>query len=536
MKSKPFWNQNLRCFALLAAISSSLVVPAYLWAQPSRTAVDPDSVLAVRLQAIQGEALTLDRAVMLALDHATVVREAKAALRAASGAFQAEKGAFDPEFFADVTRSRAENPSSSPFSRPDVIIEEGTEARAGARITLPFGTELEASFDANKIETNSAFAAIDPEYRVDGRLTVRQPLLKGFGPGTGSEKASAARTLDQARANGQAARLLAESEAEATYWELHAAERNFAVQQVIVDRAEALLEQARLRASAGLVGPNEVANARVFLAEQQLAAIDREEELDGVSDRLGSLMGTRPQQHVRFRPSDNPPDSFPVEPIEELLSRAYTNNEELRAARFAVDALAARESGARWNSFPALDVTGSIGGAGLAGSAREVVFGGDTLLVDVDGAYGDALSQSVQRDFPNWAVGIELSIPLLLREGRGEHNRLRAEVAIAEERVEALRRSIEESLRSAHRRLAHAGNRLTIAQEGVAASLDQVRIGLIEYDNGRATAFELVRLGSDLAGAQQRYSDALVRAARAAADVRYLTAGRTRHSDAGTGE
>ncbi len=536
MKSKPLWNQNLRRSALRASLGVFLVLPSFLWAQPAPTAVDPDSALAFRLQAIRGESLSLDRAVSLTLENAVFVREAAAALLAASGALQSERGAFDPELFADVTRSRAENPSSSPFTRPDVIIEEGTSASAGARMTLPFGTELEASFDARKTETNSAFAAIDPEYRVDSRFSVRQPLLKGFGPGTGSEKASAARTLDGAQADHRAARLLAESETEATYWELYASERNFAVQQVIVDRAEALLEQARLRASAGLVGPNEVANARVFLAEQKLAAIDREEELDGVSDRLASLMGTRPQQHVRFRPSDTPPESFPVEPIEELLARAYNNNEELLAARFVVDALAARESGARWNAFPALDLTGSIGGAGLAGSAREVVFGGDTLLVDVDGAYGDALNQSVQRDFPNWAVGIELSIPLLLREGRGEHNRLQAEVARAEERVEALRRTIEENLRSAHRSLGHATNRLAIAQEGVAASLEQVRIGLIEYDNGRATAFELVRLGSDLAGAQQRYSDALVRAARAAASVRYLTAGRTRHSDAGTGE
>jgi outer membrane protein TolC len=47
---------------------------------------------------------------------------------------------------------------------------------------------------------------------------------------------------------------------------------------------------------------------------------------------------------------------------------------------------------------------------------------------------------------------------------------------------------------------------------------------MLEYKNGRATAFEVVRLAADLATAQQRYSEALVRTARAAAELRRLTA------------
>jgi outer membrane protein TolC len=48
---------------------------------------------------------------------------------------------------------------------------------------------------------------------------------------------------------------------------------------------------------------------------------------------------------------------------------------------------------------------------------------------------------------------------------------------------------------------------------------------MIEYRNGRSTAFEVVRLAADLAGAQQRYSQALVRTARAAAALTQLTGG-----------
>ena len=58
------------------------------------------------------------------------------------------------------------------------------------------------------------------------------------------------------------------------------------------------------------------------------------------------------------------------------------------------------------------------------------------------------------------------------------------------------------------------------------AAQEQVRIGVIEFRNGRTTAFELVRLGADFAAAQQRYSQALVRSAKAAASLRLLTAGK----------
>jgi outer membrane protein TolC len=50
-----------------------------------------------------------------------------------------------------------------------------------------------------------------------------------------------------------------------------------------------------------------------------------------------------------------------------------------------------------------------------------------------------------------------------------------------------------------------------------------VRIGVLEYRSGRTTAFELTRVAADLATAQQRFSQALVRTAKAHADLKRLT-------------
>ncbi len=486
---------------------------------------DPDSFLTVELQAIVGEPLSLETAVSLALANATDVREALAAAAAAEGAAQRERGTFDPELFAEITRSGSETPSSSPFSRPDVIEDELTESRAGLRLRLPIGTELEAALDAQRLDTNSEFASIDPEYRANARLELRQPLLRGLGAGTSAPRTAARRRARSAAEALRDARHLVRMQVETTYWELYAAERDLAVQRVIVDRAEALLDEARLRRDAGLVGPADVASARVFLADQKLSAMDREEALDAVSDRLAALIGARPGQAVRYRPTTTPPEREGLEPIEVLLERALDRNASIRAARLMLASAEADARGAALEALPSLDLVGTLGGTGLAGSTREVIFGGDTLRVGADGGYGEAIDQSLARDFPSWSVGLELSWPLMMNEGRGERARLGAEVNRAQARLAALEDSIETRLRAAHRAVVNSRERLEIAQEGVAAAFEQVRIGLIEYDNGRSTAFELVRLGADLASAQQRHSQALVRSARAAAELDYLTAG-----------
>ena len=101
---------------------------------------------------------------------------------------------------------------------------------------------------------------------------------------------------------------------EQTYWDLYAAERDYAVQKLTRDRAEAFLKETETRAKTGLVGPNQVANARTFLAEQEVLLLDREEQLDRLSDQLSSLIGMRPDTgKSRFISVDTPPDDFPIE-------------------------------------------------------------------------------------------------------------------------------------------------------------------------------------------------------------------------------
>jgi outer membrane protein TolC len=274
------------------------------------------------------------------------------------------------------------------------------------------------------------------------------------------------------------------------------------------------------------VGPNQVANARTFLAQQELLLFDRDELLGLRSDQLASLIGVRPESATpQYLPVDEPPRDFALEPADVLVKRALSNNLDLQAAERDVNAARTLADAAAWEALPSVDLVGSYGGSGLAGTSQVINFPGLATLPAPGRSMGDALNQGINLDYPTWSVGLELTVPIGLRSGLGEQDRLEAQVLSAEQHAVAISRQLEEQVRATHRELSNAKGRLKAARDGVEAAQEQVRIGLLEFHNGRATAFELVRLGEDFAVAQLRYSDALVRAAKAAATMRELTSG-----------
>ncbi len=502
----------LSALAILVAANPAGAQPAALTA-PS----NPDSALSVALDAIEGSPITLNEAIQAALNGgSTVAQSAAAAFAAAQGTHRREVGAFDPELFFTGTKLKEDQPTASPFAGANPLQTETTVGIGGARILLPFGTDISATLNGSRFETNSAFATVNPQYDANGRIAVRQPLLKGLGPGTGSEAKATKRESEAAKARYDDVVLGVQAIVEQTYWDLYAAERDLAVIRLIRDQATALTTQAELRARSGLVGPNDVANARVFLAEQEQSVLDREEDLDKISDRLASLIGRRPPGGApRYRPTDDPPAQFPIEPEDSVVARALRDNRAIHARERDLAAARARVQGAAWNRLPQLDFIGTLGGRGLSGT--------DTIPTNTDGNFSDAASQVTGRDFPTWSAGLQVSIPIFLREGRGEYDRLRGEADQAEQDLATARLALADDVRSAYRALVRASKRFEAAQNGADASRDQVRIGVLQYNSGRTTAFELVRLGADLATAQQRYSQALVRTAKAESALRFLT-------------
>lgn len=487
---------------------------------------NPDSALQEILNGIKGTSLPLSQAVQYALRNATSVRKAEAAYLAAGGSNRREAGFFDPQLFFNLNYLDQKQPTASFFSGAPVLATTQTTSQSGLRINLPIGTELNLALNTSSLNTNSTLAFLNPEYDIFGSLNLRQPLLGGFTVSARKQLTQSERELEAEKSRYDQQILAVSTEIEQTYWDLYAAERDYAVQKLTRDRADAFLKETQVRAQTGLVGPDQVANAKTFLAEQELALLDRDEQLDHQSDQLASLIGVRPDPGTsRFIPVDEPPRDFPDDSVDILVQRAFEGNLDLQAAQKDVEAAQALASAAGWEALPSVNLVGSLGGSGLGGNGQQVIILSDTLPVPPSRSFNDAVTQVTKHLFPNWSVGVEVSIPIGFRSGLGEKDRLEAQVLNAQQTYIEQSRTLEEQIRSTYRELSHGKNRIQAARAGVEAAQEQVRIGLIEFRNGHTTAFELVRLGEDFAVAQQRYSAALVRIAKAAATLKRLTSG-----------
>jgi outer membrane protein TolC len=513
---------TLRTLLVLSGLLVGLALSSVAQTSPS----DPDSSLVELVHALPGTPLTLERATSLAGATSPTVRAAAAVHDAALGTVRHEGGAFDPVLKLGWDYVDQKLPSASFFAGAEVLHTAQGTGFAGLSWVSPIGTNIEATLDGVRLATNSGFAFLTPQYTTTGTLTIRQPLLRGFH--TSARKALAGAELLEAssRERYEQEILALQSTVEQIYWDLYAGERDYAVQRLTRDRAAAFLHETELRAKAGFVGPGQVANAASFLADQEILLLDREEALDALSERLVQAIGVRPDQGTtRFKTIDQPPDTVPFEDPDRWVRVALERNRDLRALRSEIEARQVYSHAAAWEALPSLDLIGSLGGNGLGGDPRSVVFGADTLRTNVSGSLGDAIRQAVNREYPSWRVGLQVSVPIGLRSGLGEQDRLDAEVVIAEQRYAQVARLLEEEVRARCRELQNGQRRLMAARASVDAAHEQVRIVRIEYQNGRSTAFELVRVGADFAVAEQRYSQALVRSAKAAASLRQLTSG-----------
>jgi outer membrane protein TolC len=489
--------------------------------------IAPDSALQVILNELEGTELLLSEASDLAQKNSTSLGKAKAVYLASLGVLKRERGYFDPELYFNLYYSDLQVPTASYFSGADVLLNEETTSQTGLKLNLPIGTQLELSLNTFSLNTNSQFAFLNPQYNAFGSFSFRQPLLGGFSSTGRRELTRAEFGYEAAKANYDQELLVVNSEVEKAYWNLYAAERDYGVQKLVRDRAKEFLTETETREQAGIVGPSQVANAKTFLAEQELLLIDQDEALASQSDLVAVLIGKRPESGLtRFKTVNDPPQDFPVETAEILIDYALESNLQLQAVKKEIDVANSLVDAAGWEVLPTLDFIGSISSTGIGGDSQPVIFGSDTLSSTSGGSFNDMLKQVIKREYPGWSVGVELSLPIGFRSDIGEKERLEAVAFIAEQQYVELSRTIEESVRKAHRELSHGNMRLKAATDGVEAAQEQVRIGVIEFQNGRITAFELVRLGEDFAKAQRRYSEALVRTVNAVAMLRQLTAGK----------
>lgn len=373
------------------------------------------------------------------------------------------------------------------------------EGGLGLDVTKRFrlGTELRVGA--------SGFQIAGPlESRGSGySVGISQPLLRGLG---GAPSAA----LTQSRRDIVASdRALIEARQDlivtvaASYLEVLQLDRQVAVAELAIDRAERLLVSSRARASVGLATRLDVSRADYFAAQSEAILLHQREARDGALDRLKALLGRPIEGAIALASADlsNPSallDDFlpPAAPsgamAEEMVAMAHARRLDLIETRDRIGDARRAKTVATWNLLPDLIVHATY-------SRHEFASNGSRMAVGDDG----------------WRVGVSTGYSLLRAQAGAAAASATVSIRAAERALADAERRVTVEVRRAHRQWVRTAATIDLQSKAVQFAERQVRLAEIRAERGIADNFDVVDAEGNLYQAQTALIEA--QAARALA-------------------
>ncbi|MGZ5555593.1 MAG: TolC family protein, partial [Candidatus Aminicenantales bacterium] len=180
-----------------------------------------------------------------------------------------------------------------------------------------------------------------------------------------------------------------------------------------------LLEKNQRSVEVGTLAPIEVLSAQAEVATREADLIQAETQIKSNEDQLKLLLhitGEEDKAMTALVPKDKPTYVAREVNLDEALAAAIQNRTELKIAQYGLQTDRINLSFAKNQTLPDLDLSASYSSPGIDGTRIFYVPGTNPLDGFVDhtepGDIGGALKQTMRFTYPNWNVGLTLSLPL----------------------------------------------------------------------------------------------------------------------------
>jgi len=424
---------------------------------------------------------------------------------------------FDPVF---TTRFNA-GYSTFPTTGIREFAAHNTTADFAWSQAYPTGTSFTFGIGNTRATTTSLRTVLSPELGADWNVTVRQRLLSGFG------LTPNLRFLRIARNNREIADVAFRNQVIATitqvqniYWDLVNAYEEARVRERSVGLAEKTLNDTRAQVEAGSIAPIETARAESELAARRQELIVARSALqlqqllmkNAITKSLkDSTLGSAPVIPTSMM---QVPEVEPVVPIQDLIAEALGHRAEVAQARIDLKNRGISKASARNALLPRLDLVASYGGTGLSGQRSPLCpagsgcggggggggGGGDPSFFV--GGVGTALGFAFSNDFPNYAFGIELSVPIKNRPAQADQVRSELEYRQAEVRLQQLENQIGIEVRNANYNLEQSRALVEAALKGREFAQRTLEAEFDKQSVGASTGLQMLLVQRDLVQAE----------------------------------
>jgi outer membrane protein TolC len=333
--------------------------------------------------------------------------------------------------------------TSTTFTGTSSLVDSYKSLVYGVQQSLWNGTQvtlgLSSIFNYNQNATTAIFNPYDSGSLA---LTITQPLLNGFGVALNQ------RAYRKAKNNIKANDLSFKNQVITTvasvanlYWDLVTFDNELKIKQETLDLDTKLFEDNQRRAELGAIAPFDVTQAEADMkgAQQDVIAeenqvLQQEMILKNYLTRSG--LDTPAIAAARIVPTDHitVPSNEPIMPVQDLAAEALLNRPEVEQNQITLENARLDLKGVKNNLLPSLSATASFSNAGQGGSITNLpqpivgANGGITYekLTPAQvnqyliGGYGTVLSQIFGRDFPNYSLGLTLTVPLRNRSAQAD--------------------------------------------------------------------------------------------------------------------
>jgi HAE1 family hydrophobic/amphiphilic exporter-1 len=468
--------------------------------------------------------LTLREALALGLDNNKDIEVARQNVKIAEFDFAAARGAYDPRLSSTSYYERLISPISSFLSGGADGTTTQSDYTATARLeglAPKFGGNYHLDFSSVRLTSNNQFTALNPQYPTALTFSYAQPLLRGLKFDNNRRQIEIARknlSLTDAQFRQRAIETI--TGVQRAYWDLVFSLRNLQVQRDAVRDSRLQLEHNKRLVAEGALAPIDVVAAEAQVAGFEQTLYSSLEEVSRSENNLKNLIAVNRQSdlwNLAVVPTDSVDLAPPDISLPEALKAAMDNRPELQQSNVVREINQIDQKYFREQTKPAVDLVGSYGMVGLAGTTsgatnpltassvqlRDAV---NKLLVNSGfaqlpeppaqtlspfllGGYDQSLQNLLSNRFNNFRVGVQINLPLRNRTAQAQLGRSLVEGERIATQREQLEQNIQVDVRNALQVVRSAEARLRAAGIARDASEQQYQSEQRKLDAGQSTVF-----------------------------------------------
>jgi outer membrane protein TolC len=188
------------------------------------------------------------------------------------------------------------------------------------------------------------------------------------------------------------------------------------------------------------------------------------------------------------------PETEPVTPTQDLIKEAMDNRAELEQSRIDLTNRDISKKSARNALLPTVDLVTWYGASGLAGEQNPF----NPVSTSIPGGWYTAFHNLFNNSAPDYAVGLNVTIPIRNRSAQADQTRADLEYRQAQLRYQQLQNQVGIEVRNAQYALQQNRARVEAARKGLDLARETLDAEQKKYALGASTNFLVLQAQRDL--------------------------------------